>query len=351
MRRWQWRRFWFYLLGTFGITVLAVTVWTWWAEENPQQERELRVQLHEELLQRFPEHMTLPEGRRGFVPRTSHAPDERPPDVVLIHGLDEPGDIWDDLVPVLERAGIAAWEFRYPNDQAIDRSTDLLADHWSELPGDHDVVLIGHSMGGLVIRDFVSRWRHPADGEPGVSGASVSGTVLVGTPNHGSEWARLRVWLGLREFFASIPKDDFSLFTSLQEGTGAAKIDLRPGSEFLADLNSRPWSDDVPVRIIGGVLAGTDADAIGGISAIGSELEDDEWPREFESWWFGVSEELGDGVVPVDSLTLSGAPPPAIVTASHRGLLSRTLISDDQPPAIPLIMDLLAEWRVVDEEE
>ncbi|MFV8834067.1 alpha/beta fold hydrolase [Aquisalimonas sp.] len=349
-KRWRWRRFWLYLLVPVVVVALIVTAWTWWAEENPQKERELRVQLHEELQQRFPEHMTLPESRRGFVPRTGDRDADRPPDVILIHGLDEPGDIWDDLVPVLDAAGIHAWEFRYPNDQAVDRSTDLLADYWRELPADHDVVLIGHSMGGLVIRDFVSRWRHPADGDPAVDGARVHGTVLVGTPNHGSEWARLRVWLGLREFFASIPDDDFSLFASLQEGTGAAKIDLRPGSEFLTDLNARPWPEEVPVRIIGGVLGGPDPDVIGGISSIAAELDAEDWPRDFESWWFGLGEELGDGVVPVDSLSLAGAPPPAMVSASHRGLLSRTLISDEEPPAIPLIMDLLAEWQVVEEE-
>ena len=68
------------------------------------------------------------------------------------------------------------------------------------------MVLIGHSMGGLVARDFVSRWRHPigpVQGAPGIGGPSVAGVILVGTPNAGSEWARLRVWLEVRDHFAS----------------------------------------------------------------------------------------------------------------------------------------------------
>ena len=54
--------------------------------------------------------------------------------LVLIHGLDEPGDIWDDLAPALTAAGHAVWEYRYPNDQGIERSADWLAELWPTLP-------------------------------------------------------------------------------------------------------------------------------------------------------------------------------------------------------------------------
>ena len=78
-------------------------------------------------------------------------------------------------------------------------------------------------MGGLVARDFVGRWRHPVEVEPQVAGASVCGVILVGTPNHGSEWARLRVWLELRDFFATAPQRQLVLFHGLRDGTGAAR--------------------------------------------------------------------------------------------------------------------------------
>lgn len=296
-----------------GLVLLAAALWNGWAERYPQQERQLRVQLQEQLEERFPAAMEPGPYRYGVFPRTTGPDHPRPLRVLLVHGLDEPGDIWADLLPVLGSAGFPTWEFRYPNDQGIDRSADLLAASWPDLPADLPLVLIGHSMGGLVIRDFVSRWRHPVEGPPRVEGASVAGVILAGTPNQGSEWARLRVFLEPRDQWAAGLESGFSPLAGLQDGTGAAKIDLRPGSGFLADLNARSWPQAVHVRIIGGVLLPS-------------------------------AEILGDGVVATDSLVVSGAPPPILVAASHRGMLARLFESDHEPPAIPVIMNLLEEW-------
>ncbi len=330
--------------------MLAIVAWTWWAERHPSMERELREQAYDQLATWFPEEMALPEGQRGFIVRTTPDGVAHPgPQVLLLHGLDEPGGIWDDLVPVLEAAGIAAWEYRYPNDQAIDRSADLLADDWPELPDDAPVVLVGHSMGGLVIRDFVTRWRYPSGSAEAESSAlsntaPVRGAVMVGTPNHGSEWARLRVWLELRNLVSTLQERRFSLFASLRDGTGAAKIDLRPGSAFLADLNAREWPEPVPVRIIGGLISEPTEDMIEGFAALSSELGGEAFPQALQEWWYELGGNLGDGVVPVASLALPEAPPPVIVNASHRGMLTRTPLEDDEPPAIAEILAVLDEW-------
>ena len=338
-------RFWFAVVAApVMIWFLGVAAWTWWAEEHPGRERELRVELHDLLHEQFPEQMRLPDERLGFIPRGDTADGEQHPDVILIHGLDEPGDIWDDLVPALAAEGIAAWEFRYPNDHAIDLSVDLLAERWSTLPGDAPVVLVGHSMGGLVIRDFVSRLRHPVEGESAVEGPPVRGGILVGTPNHGSELARLRVWLGLREFVAQAKEEDFSLFSPLRSGTGAAKIDLRPGSQFLTELNQRPWPEAVPLRVIGGMLGEPDPDLLDAVGGIAMELGTEEMPRQVETWWRELGEGLGDGVVPVSSLSLADAPPPTLVPASHRGMLVRSSADKEHPPAIPHVLEVLEEW-------
>jgi len=336
-RRWIW-------LGLVGVVLLGWATWSWWGERNPEQERDLRVRVHERLQGWFPEQMALSKDQYGFQPRTPQASETGRPDVVLLHGLDEPGDIWDDLVGVLAEAGWVAWEFRYPNDQAIDASADFLAEAWLELPADHPVVLIGHSMGGLVARDFVGRWRHPVDVEPKVAGASVCGVILVGTPNHGSEWARLRVWLELRDFFAAASQRQLALFHGLRDGTGAAKIDLRPGSAFLTGLNARAWPAEVPVRIIGGQLAEPTPRMRQSIEAISAETGTNEMTVALEAWWTTLGEGLGDGVVPVHSLAVTSAPPPTIVAASHRGLVAGTPLSGEQPPAIPIIREILERW-------
>jgi pimeloyl-ACP methyl ester carboxylesterase len=324
--------------------LLAVS-WTWWAESDPQGERELRVLVQDHLHEWFPEEMGPASGVYGLFLRSAKAPDGAAPQAVLVHGLDEPGNIWDDLVPALGEAGFEVWEFRYPNDQGIDRSADLLAEYWPQLEPDRPVMLIGHSMGGLVVRDFVSRLRHPEGAAPAaVGGPAVAGVILAGTPNQGSDWARLRVWLELREQLAAGTDRRFSLFAGLRDGTGAAKIDLRPGSAFLRELDERQWPTWVPVRIVGGVLLESPLSMTAGLESIGDELVSSELDSALRSWWLDIGEGLGDGVVPVPSLTLRDAPPPILVPASHRGMLARFFASDPEPPAISHIIDIASGW-------
>lgn len=325
------------------ILAAATALWIGWAEDHPREERRLRDLVQDRLQTWFPEQMAPDPGWHGIHLRVG-PPSQRGIGVVLIHGLDEPGVIWDDLVPRLEAAGYATWEFRYPNDQAIDRSAAYLAGSWAALPAERPVVLIGHSMGGLVAREFVSRWRHPVAEAPLVNGAPVAGVILAGTPNQGSEWARLRVWLELRDQFPTVPGRRYSLFAALRDGTGAAKVDLRPGSDFLRELNARPWPDSVPIRLIGGRLVAPPETWIAGLDAIVAETGSEELRQRLQGWWSQVGEGVGDGAVSLESLRIPGGPEPLVVDASHRGILARLLPGDPEPPAIPLILDTLAEW-------
>lgn len=342
-RRLPWRR-----LAALAVVVLVLggtVTWLWWTERNPAKERELRLHVQEQLHEWFPEQMAPPEGIFGFIPRSQRFDDSQAPEVLLLHGLDEPGGIWDELVAAFDEAGINAWEFRYPNDQAIDHSTDLLAEYWSELDAEPDLILIGHSMGSLVIRDFVTRWRHPVGETPEIGGAGVAGTILVAPPNQGSEWARLRVWLQVREWIGDIRQQRFSLFAGLRDGTGAAKIDLRPDSEFLANLNDRPWPDTVEMKIIGGVLAEPTPEMQQSMAALSEEFGIEGVAEELLQRWESLGTGLGDGVVPVESLSLPGQPEPLVLDASHRGLLVTLPLTDGDPPALDPVVDTVLEWR------
>jgi pimeloyl-ACP methyl ester carboxylesterase len=339
--------------GTFrwkrglGIALLCLTAatiaWVWWAEDHPREERELRILVNDRLTDWFPQEMAPDEDWHGLHLRAQPARSQRVR-VLLVHGLDEPGSIWDDLIPALETAGYEVWEFRYPNDQGIDRSAAYLAAQWPTLAEDRLVVLIGHSMGGLVVRDFVSRFRHPVGKSPGVKGPAVAGVMLVGTPNQGSEWARLRVWLELRDQFATGQGRRFSLFAALRDGTGEAKIDLRPGSEFLQELNARPWPASVPILVIAGRLLAPSPDLSAGLDAAATEVGSSDLRRTLEAWWSGIGEGLGDGVVTLDSAGLRGGPRPVVLNASHRGMLVRLLPTDPEPPAIAPIRATLHRW-------
>ena len=233
---------------------------------------------------------------------------------------------------------------RYPNDQGIDRSADYLAKHWTELPEGTPVVLIGHSMGGLVARDFVTRLRYPVGRATPLGGAEVGGMIQVGSPNLGSEWARLRAWLELRDQFPTAQGRRFSLFSALRDGVGEAKLDLRPGSDFLRDLNARPWPAGVPIVAIAGLLLTPPKELAAGLDAVAAEVASPDLRAKLEAWWSGLDAGLGDGVVPLDSARLPGGPPPIVVNATHRGMLARLLASDPEPLAIAPILAILAEW-------
>ncbi len=341
-RRNRRKRWWLLLIV---IPVLLVSLgWLTFTERFPERERELRNLVQDQLEAWFPEQMTLPDSLKGFVPRSGQFDDDLPPQVILVHGLDEPGGIWDELVRAMDEAGLNAWEFRYPNDQAIDRSAELLGEYWAELDSQQPVVLVGHSMGGLVIRDFVSRMRHPVDEQAIVSGPTVLGLIQIATPNQGSEWARFRVWLELRELFNDIQAERFSLFAGLRDGTGAAKIDLRPDSAFLAELNSRPWPNRVPIRIIGGILAEPDPAMAATLALTADELGTPELADAVEQLWAGAAENIGDGAVPAVSLDLPEAPPAMLVPATHRGLLVTLPLSEGDPPAIAPTVAQVLDW-------
>jgi hypothetical protein len=79
----------------------------------------------------------------------------------------------------------------------------------------------------------------------------------------------------------------------LRAGTGVAKIDLRPGSAFLEEMNEHPWPKTVPVCILGGILL---------------------------------------------------KPPPILLPASHRGMPTRLFAGDTEPPAIAPIVEIVSGW-------
>ena len=335
-------RRWLLALGLLLVAASAL-LWIGWSESHPREERRLRGLVQDRLSDWFPREMAPEDGWYGVHSRVVPAA-ATGPRVLLVHGLDEPGSIWDDLIPALGTAGFEVWEFRYPNDQGIDRSAAYLAERWADLPGDRPMVLIGHSMGGLVARDFVSRLRHPVGEPPQAAGPAVSGVILVGTPNQGSEWARLRVWLELRDQFPTGQGRRFSLFAALRDGTGEAKIDLRPGSDFLRELNARPWPDKVPLLAIAGLLLSPPQDRSAGLDAAVAETGSEDLRRSLAAWWSSIGDGLGDGVVTLDSARLPSGAPPIVLNASHRGMLVRLLPGDPEPPAIAPILATLRQW-------
>jgi pimeloyl-ACP methyl ester carboxylesterase len=278
---------------------------------------------------------------------------EEPPTrlVLLVHGLDEPGDIWSDLAPEIVKADYHVGRFEYPNDQPVLDSGALLVASLrsARAAGVEEVSLIAHSMGGLVAFDALTR----EDGYGGI----VEGTdelprvvrlITVGTPWAGSPWARLRVVAEVREqaqrWFMEESWDIRPLLAYRTDGLGGAGEDLSEGSTLVKMLRARPMPARLPLTVIAGRM-------------IPAEDLDLSWVKESKLLQ-GVlrrkqlsellteltvaGNTLGDGIVPLDSALARAGDDKVVLEANHRGLVRRTLIdrgsADALPPAIAVIL-------------
>lgn len=275
--------------------------------------------------------------------------------IVLVHGLDEPGSIWDDLIPALNAAGHAVARFDYANDQPAARSADDLAASLRDLraKGTTRIDIIAHSMGGLITLDLLTRDSIDRNSLP-----SVSRVVTLGTPFAGSPWARLRAIAEARDhlerWLDSGSNDLASLFDWSVDGQGEAGEDLLPGSAYLEDLTSRPLPEDVRFTAVIARATPIEPGDVSGLT---------------ESWLFRriagedadviaaalrrAALEVGDGVVPESSARAIRFQDTVVIEANHRGMIARIPIldglrglvraepGDTTPPAIPIILDRL----------
>ena len=252
-----------------------------------------------------------------------------PPQVVLlIHGLDEPGDVWDDLAPMLQAAGHRVARFDYPNDQSCVRSGDELLAALKDLRarGVQRVNVVAHSMGGLIARDVLTR-EASRDAIP-----AVPRLIMSGPPNQGSPLARLRYLAEAREQLARwIDTEGHNprlLLGFLKDGAGEAGDDLLPGSAYLTELNSRPLPSGTGITIITGVLgAGIEQDLVDLLrSAWVRKLLTPEQIAVAEHTCRELADALGDGIVTVESTRLAGVEDRVEVKANHRTMLRRPVI-------------------------
>lgn len=276
--------------------------------------------------------------------------------VLLIHGLDEPGGIWDQLAPALADDGHTVVRFDYQNDQSISVSADELQVALGRLRGDgaERLDLVCHSMGGLVARDAISRDPFPE------LGLGIGTMVTLGTPHKGSPWARLRAVAEMREqvqrWAESDDLDPARLLGFARDGDGRAGIDLMPGSEFLKALDQRSLPAGTRVICVVGrsdqptTLAGT----LGSLSARTAlrELVGEDQAGVMLDEVERLGQELGDGVVPVSSAVMDGASEIITVQANHRGMIrtieleervrqNMTLPPAKEPPAIEIVVERL----------
>jgi pimeloyl-ACP methyl ester carboxylesterase len=284
--------------------------------------------------------------------------------VVLVHGLDDPGWMWRDVIPALRDAGHVVARMRYPNDGPIRASADLFAAHLRALrrAGVERVDVVAHSMGGLVTRDVLTRSIHfDGDARGVIDGVAVlphvDRFIMCGTPNHGSHLARLRAVSEVKEHLTrTFSGEGAPWLGSLADGDGEAAIDLLPGSRFLTDLNARPLARHVCHTIIAGRMSPVGAREVDELAdTIREAASAAKAPRWLRNWidsagngagnaFDEVVRGLGDGCVTIDSARLKGVDDFVVVEANHVSMIVAMVADadDDPPPAVPLILERLA---------
>ena len=271
--------------------------------------------------------------------------------VVLVHGLDDPGKVWQNLSPTLVKEGYAVWQLEYPNDQPVVESAKLFFEELQQLrsEGVARIASVALSMGGLVSRalltsDAIDYYSSLRQG----SVPQVAKLIMVGTPNHGSQMARFRVFSEIRDQLDRLLKGEANGLGFLLDGAGEAKIDLLPGSHFLSELNSRPHPDGVDMLIIAGITAPWSENDISlWLGDIAEKVGGDR-SAEFEkvgNFMKSMSNGLGDGLVTLESARLDDIPL-LTVHGTHLSMIRNISMDSERiPPAIPLILNRLSNNR------
>lgn len=279
--------------------------------------------------------------------------------VVLIHGLDEPGAVWDDLVPALLDKNLHVAKFDYPNDGPIAEASKLLAQSLTRLKnqGVQRVDLVAHSMGGLVARDALTRddsYAGDAAGSP--SFPAVDRLILLATPNQGSKLTALQPVSEAREQLAraidGTQASGSGLVNSYADGSGEAAKDLSAGSEFLTALNARPAPKNVRItNVIARVIPEDRVDGFATDVAKLAALVDERPSPALDRALKSLVSSVGDGIVSTESMRLDGVET-ITVTADHRSVVRKWHVLEglgvidvsphDLPPGVKIVLDKLA---------
>jgi pimeloyl-ACP methyl ester carboxylesterase len=320
----------------------------------PEEDKELRRGFRHAVEKTFPQEAAKIAKSFGLTywgEESADSPKVNPsaPSVVLIHGLDDPGKVWMNLAPVLTGKDTNVWQLRYPNDQPIVDSARFFYDQLKRLKqlGISEIAIVAHSMGGLVSREMLTNPQMAYTEKTSTGDVPrVTGLIMVGTPNHGSELARFRVFGEIREQWVNMVKGRGHILRGILDGAGEAKIDLIPNSQFLKSLNKRPHPEGVRMLIIAGDISpwdGRDIDRFLESTRKYTPTAGQKMLVEIAAFLKSMSGGLGDGLVTVKSTRLDGTDHQT-VHGTHLSMIRNISKESSRiPPAVPLIIEYLGQ--------
>jgi pimeloyl-ACP methyl ester carboxylesterase len=159
--------------------------------------------------------------------------------VVFVHGIFGSALEFKDVVASLDRSRYQPWVMQYPSGAPLDVVSDYLADALSQLNvkyGFKEIVVVAHSMGGLVTRSFVM--KHEARR----SRYRLAKVFTINSPLYGMDSAAS----GVKSSPIVVP----------------VWRDVAAGSEFVARLHAWHWPVDVPYFLIFSYMPGEEGDGV-----------------------------------------------------------------------------------------
>ncbi len=268
------------------------------------------------------------------------------PTVCLVHGMNSSSGGFIYTIPPIEAAGYGIVIYDYPFNRSLEESCEKFARDFAAFRrtwGDKQPwALVGHSMGTLLVRDFVEGPDY---------GGEIASLVQVAPVNQGSHLARTQSILQLIHGVQAVNgRRSTDALAHLGDGVGEAATDMLPGSTFLKRLNARPRRAEVPYHIIAGDVgilsttararidaqvnaARTQRGVFGGLArfAAGDDLSD----RLDE-----LTDGKGDGCVSVARTKLAGVSDHVVLHANHAELIRAPLLFSEPGP-VACMPDLL----------
>ncbi|MFG0254087.1 MAG: lipase family alpha/beta hydrolase [Rhodopirellula sp. JB053] len=237
--------------------------------------------------------------------------------VLFLHGFHGTTESFQAIRDHFREEGLRTGCIHYDDHVSVATSAEKVASLVkSEFANDASVrlALVGHSMGGLVAREWVEN--------PALTSPSITHLITVGTPHGGSEWAEVTPLPDL------LVNGRFTTDTVLgvltDRSTTPSAMDLRPDSAFLTELASRPRCDGVRYTTIIGTGSPIDETTLKNVrkqlvtekqKGTGGILQA-RLTRLVEQFDAVCSGE-GDGVVSIEQAKIPGVADIVLVDCSH----------------------------------
>jgi len=167
--------------------------------------------------------------------------------VLLVHGINGGPDDLKSIIDKLDRNRFQPWVLYYPSGLRLNMVSDYLVKAIAEVQnrfGAGKLIVIGHSMGGLVTRSFVKKY----------------------TEDYPERIGNLLLVMTINSPMGGMPSASYGMNAPFMIQCWR---DVAPDSEFLREINSWDWPKRIPYHLVFSYESGRGDD---GVVALQSQL-------------------------------------------------------------------------------